>query len=96
MALKPPPPPWEVLQQLGDKVGGSAVRGEVDKSMRALAQSALSRLDLVNREEFDTQAEILERTRARVIELEAALEEMGAELAALSDENRGSREDSGG
>lgn len=84
MALKPPPPPWEVLQQLGDMVGGSAVRGEVDKSMRALAQSALSRMDLVNREEFDAQAEILERTRARVVELEAALEEMGRELEALA------------
>ena len=84
MALKPPPPPWEVLQQLGDKVGGSAVRGEVDKSMRALAQSALSRLDLVNREEFDAQAEILARTRARVAELEAALEKMGSELDALT------------
>jgi BMFP domain-containing protein YqiC len=84
MALKPPPPPWEVLQQLGDKVGGSAVRGEMDKSMRALAQSALSRLDLVNREEFDAQAEILARTRARVVELEAAVEALGRELEALA------------
>ena len=86
MALKPPPPPWEVLQQLGDMVGGGTVRGEVDKSVRALAQSALSRLDLVNREEFDAQAEILARTRARVLELEAVLEEMGRELEALSEE----------
>jgi BMFP domain-containing protein YqiC len=84
MALKPPPPPWEVLQQLGDTIGGSGVRGEVDKSLRSLAQSALSRLDLVNREEFDAQAEILERTRARVIELEAALEAMASDLEALS------------
>ncbi len=86
MALKPPPPPWEVLQQLGDMVGGSGVRGEMDKSMRSLAQSALSRLDLVNREEFDIQAEILDRTRARVVELEALLEEMGKEFDALAGE----------
>ena len=87
MALKPPPPPWEVLQQLGETIGGSGVRGEVDKSLRSLAQSALARLDLVNREEFDAQAEILERTRARVVELEEALEEMAKELEALAGES---------
>jgi len=86
MALKPPPPPWEVLQKLGDKVGGSGVGGEVDRSVRALAQSALARLDLVNREEFDAQAELLRRTQARVVELEAALEELGRELQALGGE----------
>jgi BMFP domain-containing protein YqiC len=59
----------------------------VDKSLRTLAQSALSRLDLVNREEFDAQAEILERTRARVVELEAALEEMAKELETLNGES---------
>ena len=74
MAIKPPPPPWEVLQQVGELVGGSAARTEVDRSLRALAQSALSRLDVVSREEFDAQAEVLRRTRARVAELEAELD----------------------
>jgi len=87
MALKPPPAPWEVLQRLGDSVAGSGVRSEVDRSMRALAQSALSRLDVVNREEFDAQADLLRRTQARVVELEAALEEMGRELEALAGEH---------
>ena len=87
MALKPPPPPREVLQQLSELVGGSGVRGEVDKSLRALAQSALTRLDMVNREEFDVQAEILQRTRARVVELEAALEKMAREVEALAGEH---------
>ncbi|MEZ5573477.1 MAG: accessory factor UbiK family protein [Halioglobus sp.] len=85
MAIKPPPPPWEVLQQVGEFVSGSAVKGEVDKSMRSLAQSALSRLDMVTREEFDAQAEILQRTRRRVIALEAALENLTRELETLSD-----------
>jgi BMFP domain-containing protein YqiC len=87
MALKPPPPPRDVLQQLSELVGGSGVRGEVDKGMRALAQSALTRLDMVNREEFDAQAEILQRTRARVVELEATLEALTLELDSLADEN---------
>ena len=87
MALKPPPAPWEVLQQVSDLVGGSSVKGDVDKSLRALAQAALSRLDMVSREEFDAQTEILQRTRSRVVELEAALEEMTREVEALAGEN---------
>ena len=79
MALKPPPPPWEVLSQVSELVAGSGAREEVDRSMRSLAQSALARLDVVSREEFDAQAEVLRRTREQV----AALEE---ELAALTRE----------
>lgn len=83
MAIKPPPPPWEVLQQVNDLVGNSGLKGEVDKGVRALAQSALARLDVVSREEFDAQAEILRRTRERVQELEKELEDLTRELATL-------------
>ena len=86
MAIKPPPPPWEVLQQVNDMVGNSGLKGEVDKGLKSLAQSALSRLEVVSREEFDAQAEILKRTRNRVVALEAELEEMTRELEALSKE----------
>jgi BMFP domain-containing protein YqiC len=85
MALKPPPP-WEVLQQVSELVGGSGVKQEVDRNIRSLAQSALSRLDMVSREEFDAQAESLKRTRARVVALEASLEELTRELEALTRE----------
>ena len=85
MALKPPPP-WEVLQQVNDLVGSKGIKGEMDKRARALAQSALARLDMVSREEFDAQSEILQRTRARVIALEAALEELTGELESLTGE----------
>ena len=84
MAIKPPPPPWEVLQQVGELVGGQAVKEEVDKGVRALAQSALGRLDVVSREEFDAQAEILARTRAQVAALEKELEAMTEAVEALS------------
>jgi ubiquinone biosynthesis accessory factor UbiK len=84
MALRPPPPPWELLQQVSELIGGSGVKGEVDKSMRSLAQAALSRLDMVSREEFDAQTEILQRTRTRVAALEAVLEELTRELDTLT------------
>jgi len=89
MALKPPPPPWEVLQQLGEQVGGLVgdnVRDDVDRSVRSLAQSALSRLDVVSREEFDAQTEMLRHTRAKVVALEAELEELGRLVEQLAED----------
>lgn len=85
MAFKPPPPPWEVLQQVGDLVGGGEMRREVDKSVRSLAQSALARLDMVSREEFDAQTEVLRRTRAKVTALEAELADLTAQLERLAE-----------
>ncbi|AQA17795.1 hypothetical protein BST95_05660 [Halioglobus japonicus] len=85
MAIKPPPPPWDVLQQVGDMVGQSGLRDEVDKGVKTLAQGALNRLDVVSREEFDVQAEILRRTRERVAELESELAQLTTELEALSE-----------
>lgn len=82
MAIKPPPPPWDVLREVGELVGGPGARDEVDKSLRSLAQSALSRLDVVSREEFDAQTEVLRRTRERVAELEQELEALASALEA--------------
>ncbi len=74
------------MQQVTELVGGSGLKDEVDKSMRSLAQSALSRLDVVSREEFDAQAEILKRTRSKVVALEVELEELSKELETLTRE----------
>ena len=49
---------------------------ELEKILHALLQSALSRLDLVNRAEFDAQCKVLARTRER-------LEQAEQQLAAL-------------
>jgi BMFP domain-containing protein YqiC len=86
MARKPPPP-WDILQHVNELVSASGIKGEVDKGVRALAQTALARLDVVSREEFDAQAEALKRTRARVVALEAELEALTRELEALCGES---------
>ena len=49
---------------------------DLEKNLRALIASAFSRLDLVTREEFDVQREVLARTRAKLQELEAKLAEL--------------------
>ncbi len=71
-----PPPISEIAHQMNNLLGKSGLSGEIDKNMRALIQSALSNLDIVSREEFDSQAEILRRTRAKVEELEQLLLEL--------------------
>ena len=78
-----PPPISEVVQQLNRLLGESGLRGELDRNLRILAQSALSRLDLVNREEFDSQIQILARTRAGVEEMETRVAQLSEQLAAL-------------
>ena len=79
MAIKPPPLS-EVIKQLNELLGDSGLKGEVDKSVRSLVQSALGRLDVVSREEFDAQAEILQRTRARLEELEKELDALSEQI----------------
>ncbi len=86
MALKPPPL-GQVLQQVNELVGNSGLGGELDRSARALAQSALGRLDVVSRDEFDAQTEILKRTRERVKALETELEQLNEMLAALENQD---------
>ena len=86
MALKPPPL-GDILQQMNALVAGSGLRADVDKSVRALAQSALGKLDMVSREEFDAQAAILARTRARMAELEGELEALTRAFEARQDHN---------
>ncbi len=82
MALKSPPFD-EVIQQINQLVGSEGLRGEVDRNARLLIQSALQRLDVVTRDEFDTQAELLNRTQARVKTLESELAALTATLDEL-------------
>ena len=49
---------------------------DLERNLRALLASAFSRLDLVTREEFDVQREVLARTRAKLEALEAKLAEL--------------------
>jgi BMFP domain-containing protein YqiC len=56
-------------------------RSDFETQFKALLQSGFSKLDLVSREEFDSQMIVLARTRVRLEELEAKMAEMEAQLA---------------
>ncbi|WP_421682688.1 accessory factor UbiK family protein [Stutzerimonas urumqiensis] len=61
-------------------------RAEFEAQFKALVQSALSKLDVVSREEFDSQMVVLARTRARLEALEAKVAELEQKLAPPSDD----------
>ncbi|HKB83640.1 MAG TPA: accessory factor UbiK family protein [Burkholderiales bacterium] len=54
---------------------------DVEKNLRALLSSAFSRLDLVTREEFDIQQQVLGRTREKLQQMEARVAELEKLLA---------------
>lgn len=56
------------------------IKADLEQQFKALLQSNLSKLDLVSREEFDIQAQVLARTRAKIDALEQQLQALSAEL----------------
>ena len=74
------------LEDLSNKIREitkSSPAGDLEKNLRALLQGAFTKLELVSREEFDVQAELLRRTRQKLEMLEAKQ----AELEALLQKN---------
>ena len=46
---------------------------DIEKNVKAMMSQGFSKLDLVTREEFDIQAQVLAKTRAKLEALEARL-----------------------
>ena len=62
-----------LVDEIGDRlrqVLEASPAKDLEKNVRAVLNSVFSRLDLVTREEFDVQREVLLRTRERLEELE--------------------------
>lgn len=73
----------QVLDDLSKKIRELAASGpaaDAEKNLRALLQGAFTKLELVNREEFDVQADLLRRTKEKLVRLEARLDELEALL----------------
>jgi len=70
----------ELDRRMKDVLARSPAK-DLERNLRALLTSAFSRLDLVTREEFDVQREVLARTRAKLEALEAQVAELEKQLA---------------
>lgn len=53
-----------------------AMQSDMEKNIKAALSAMLSKLDLVTREEFDIQANVLQRTREKLTELEKKVSEL--------------------
>jgi len=67
----------EINSKVSELISQSPVK-DVEKNVRAMLASTFSRLDLVTREEFDVQQEVLLRTREKLGQLEARMAELEA------------------
>lgn len=75
--------PAEFLEDLQRKISAliqQSPAAELEKNIKALLTQGFSRLDLVTREEFEVQQEVLARTRAKLADLEARLSALETSL----------------
>lgn len=72
----------------------SQTREDIEKNIKALVGSALSKLELVTRDEFDTQVAVLRHTRERLEALEKEVEALTSEQKVLEDNRKEDQENS--
>jgi ubiquinone biosynthesis accessory factor UbiK len=79
----------KILEDIGAKLSELAATSparDLEKNVKAMLGSAFTKLDLVTREEFEVQREVLTHTRARLTELERRVAELEARLASPSED----------
>ncbi|MEW6313006.1 MAG: accessory factor UbiK family protein [Pseudomonadota bacterium] len=69
----------EVSGKIGEMLQHTPAK-DIEKNLRALLASAFAKLDLVTRQEFDVQTEVLKRTREKLEALEARVSELEKHL----------------
>lgn len=65
----------EISAKIKEAIAQSPAK-DIEKNLQAVLQSVFSRLNLVTREEFDVQQEVLLRTREKLAALEARVTAM--------------------
>ena len=71
----------KLLSELAGRLAAFAAENPVrdlEKNFRGMLSSAFGRMDLVTREEYDVQVQVVARARERLAQLEARLVELEA------------------
>jgi len=73
----------EVVESLSKAIppGLTAMQSDVEKNVRSALSGMFAKLDLVTREEFDVQSQVLQRTRAKLEVLAQKVAELEKTLA---------------
>lgn len=62
----------ELSSKVSETIAASPVK-DIEKNVKSLLGSTFTKLDLVTREEFDTQQQVLLKTREKLVALEERL-----------------------
>ena len=62
----------DINAKISEVIANSPAK-DIEKNMKAMMMAMFAKLDLVTREEFDTQVKVLQRTRERLDALEERL-----------------------
>lgn len=73
----------QLQQNLSDLIANSPA-ADLEKNVKAFMGQTFNRMDLLTRDEFDSQVAVLERALARVAALEQRVQELEAQLAQKS------------
>ncbi len=79
------------IEQIARQIHESMPKGirefgeDIEKKTRQVLQAQLGRLDLVSREEFDVQTQVLLRTREKLAAMEQRLEALEAKTVVPGD-----------
>ncbi len=77
-------PPKDIFNDLHARVSDllkNSPAQDLERNMKAMLTQGFSKLDLITREEFDTQVQVLARARIRIDELEKRVAELEQKLA---------------
>jgi BMFP domain-containing protein YqiC len=70
----------EVVTKVNELLAQSPVK-DVEKNLRVMLSGIFMKLDLVTREEFEVQHEVLKRTREKLTELETRVSQLETEAS---------------
>ena len=70
----------EISNKISETIAASPAK-DLEKNIKAMMAATFSRMDLVTREEFDIQQQVLIKTRTKLVELEERLARLEASQA---------------
>ena len=73
----------ETLQNLSNKIRDiikDSPISDIEDNINALLKSTFTKMDLINREEFDVQTEVLKKTRTKLEALEIKITDLESKL----------------
>jgi BMFP domain-containing protein YqiC len=71
----------DINAKISEVIANSPAK-DIEKNMKAMMMAMFAKLDLVTREEFDVQVQVLQKTREKLDALEARLAQQDAAKAA--------------